>query len=59
MLASPEFRRLACCRGGDLERMLVRGETPSIESLTGWEYRGYNYARITSQLGIRTVNKCL
>jgi hypothetical protein len=37
--------------------MMVRGETPSLSSLCGYEYRGYNIAPTTSLLGIRKFVK--
>ena len=40
-----------------LERMIVRGETPSVSSLCGYEYSGYNIAPATSLLGIRKFVK--
>jgi len=37
--------------------MLVRGETPSLEGIIGYEYRGYNVAPALSLLGIRKFIK--
>ncbi|RMG17825.1 MAG: hypothetical protein D6731_03340 [Planctomycetota bacterium] len=43
-LASASFLALGRCRGPELERVLLRGETPSLDGLVGWEYRGLNVA---------------
>jgi hypothetical protein len=37
--------------------MLIRGETPSLPALAGYEYRGYNIAPALSLLGIRKFIK--
>jgi hypothetical protein len=55
--ASPEYRRLANLHGADLEAIMLRGETPSPASLTGYEYRGCNTAPPTALLGIRKFIK--
>jgi hypothetical protein len=55
--ASPVYTRLARRSTAELEAMLVRGETPSLQSLVGCEYRGYNIAPMTALLGIRKFIK--
>lgn len=55
--ASLEFRTLACCSKRELEHILVAGETPSIEGIRGFEYRGYNYPPLMSLLRKRTFIK--
>jgi len=55
--ASPRYKHLAGLPKSDLEAMLVGGETPSLPSLVGYEYRGYNIAPATALLGIRKFIK--
>lgn len=55
--ASPAYRRLAGKSRYALEAILVRGETPSLEGIMGYEYRGYNVAPVLSLLGIRKFIK--
>ncbi len=55
--ASPEYRRLAGLPKAELEAIMLRGETPSLASLAGYEYRGYNTAPTTALLGIRKFIK--
>ena len=55
--ASSAYRRLAGKSRAALEAMLVRGETPSLEGIIGYEYRGYNVAPALSLLGIRKFIK--
>jgi hypothetical protein len=55
--ASREYRRLARCSKVELEHLLVAGETPAIEGICGFEYRGYNYPPLMSLLRNRTFIK--
>lgn len=55
--ASITYRRLAGLSNRALEAMLVRGDRPSLEAVTGYEYRGYNIAPVLSLLGIRKFIK--
>jgi len=54
---SAEFRRIAGLSTALLEAMLVGGDTPSLEGMTGYEYCGYNIAPTTALLGIRKFVK--
>lgn len=56
-VASSAFRDLVGSRGRDLERLLVNGDTPSCPAISGWSYRGYNYAWIAGKTGIRVFIK--
>jgi hypothetical protein len=40
--ASDHYLRLARRSNRALERVLIRGETPNVDSLVGWEFRGTN-----------------
>lgn len=40
--ASDAVRRLDALPGAELERVFLRGETPDVETLVGWEFRGLN-----------------
>lgn len=55
--ASQAFRDLAASSGDELEAVLRRGRRPSIESLLGYEYRGFNRPPATALLGIRKFIK--
>lgn len=48
---STRFRALASSSSNDLEAMLRGGEPPAIESLLGFEYRGFNHPRFTALVG--------
>jgi hypothetical protein len=54
---SSEYRFLAGRSRSELERLLVRGETPSLEALPGIEYGGWNHPRRMAALGIRKFIK--
>ncbi len=41
-LASKEYRRIAALPARQLEKLVVRGETPDVDALVGWEFRGTN-----------------
>ena len=41
----------------DVETMFVRGTTPDLESLIGWEFRGINHPAWASLLGIKKFIK--
>ncbi len=55
--ASQAYRQLAGCSQRELEHRFVAGETPAIDSLTGFEYRGYNHPQLMALLGIRKFIK--
>jgi hypothetical protein len=55
--ASSEYKQLAACSKRELERIFVAGETPSIDGIAGFEYRGYNHPRLMSLLRIRKFIK--
>jgi len=40
--ASQAVRRLDALPAAELERVFLRGETPDLEALVGWEFRGLN-----------------
>jgi hypothetical protein len=52
-----EYRLLAGRSRSDLERLLVRGEAPSVEALAATEYGGWNHPRRMAVLGIRKFIK--
>ena len=54
---SAAYRALARRSRSELERVLVRGETPSPDALTGWEYGGWNRPPHMAVLGIRKFIK--
>ncbi len=54
---SLEYRRLAGRSRSELERLLVRGETPSLEGIEATEYGGWNHPRHLAVLGIRKFVK--
>jgi hypothetical protein len=43
-LASPSYLALGRCTQAELEQVLLRGETPDLGGIAGWEYRGMNIA---------------
>ncbi len=55
--ASHEYKSLAGRSKEELERIFRAGETPSVEGILGFEYRGYNHPRMMSLLGIRKFIK--
>lgn len=55
--ASPEFKELVQLSKRELQDRFLRGETPSIEALVGYEYRGYNHPPYFALAGIRTFVK--
>src|SRR5215217_3340770 len=54
---STEYRDLARRSRSELERVLVRGDTPSADALTGCEYGGWNRPPHLGFLGIRKFIK--
>lgn len=54
---SPEYLRIASLPLRELEKLLVRGETPDAEALAGWVYRGMNNLAVTKVLGIKKFMK--
>jgi hypothetical protein len=54
---SAEYKELARRPRRELERVLVRGETPSVDALTGYEYGGWNSPPHMAVLGIRKFIK--
>src|SRR5687768_15339339 len=54
---SPEFLRIVTLTPRQLEALMLRGETPDIDSLPGREYRGMNIGRVAKLLGIRKFIK--
>jgi len=54
---SADYRLLAGRSRAELERILVRGDTPSVDSVTGNEYGGWNHPPHMGLLGIRKFIK--
>lgn len=54
---SSDYRLLAGRPRSELQRLFVRGETPSLEALTATEYGGWNHPRRMAVLGIRKFIK--
>ncbi len=54
---SPEYLRIAALPARELEKMLVRGETPDAGALAGWEYRGMNSPIWARVVGIKKFIK--
>lgn len=54
---SEAFLDLACRSRAELERLLVQGETPDIQAMAGWQYRGMNRPPLTRAVGIRKFIK--
>jgi hypothetical protein len=54
---SADYRALARRARSELDRVLVRGEAPSVDALTGWEYGGWNHPPHMGVLGIRKFIK--
>lgn len=50
--ASAGYLTLASMPMSELEKIMVRGETPDPEALAGWEWRGTNVPSATRYLGI-------
>jgi hypothetical protein len=57
MQASPRYKEIAGRSKKDLEEMLKTGEMPSVESLLGFEYRGFNYPPLFKLIGMRKFIK--
>jgi hypothetical protein len=55
--ASPAFVELTATSNRELEEILRRGTTPSVDALVGYEYRGFNRPARTALLGIRKFTK--
>lgn len=49
--------RLRALPARELETVLVRGETPAVDSLAGWEFRGWNTPAFAKILGIQEFVK--
>jgi len=55
--ASTDYKALAGRTKDELEKIFRGGETPSVDGILGWEFRGYNHPRVMSLLGIRKFIK--
>ena len=55
--ASTQFLRTAGLKPRQLEAIMLRGQTPDMHALTGWEYRGMNLGVGARLLGIRKFIK--
>ena len=57
-VATDEYLRIAKLPPRELERMIVRGDTPDLEALVGWEFRGTNaWPPLVTLLGIKKFVK--
>ena len=56
-LASPRFLALARAPASELQRLIESRPGPSLESLAGFEWRGYNTPAVAALLGIRKFIK--
>lgn len=54
---SAEFLRIAALKPRQVEALVLRGETPGIETLPGWEYKGLNLGPVARLLGIQKFVK--
>ncbi len=52
-----DYFALAVSDNQDLERVMRMGVQPSLQSLGGWEFRGYNTLDLTGLLGFRKFKK--
>ena len=49
---SPEYRQVGALPARELERLMVRGDTPDPGALAGWEFRGINTPAWARLVGI-------
>ena len=54
---SPEYLRIIALPARELEKLLVRGETPDADALAGWTYRGMNNPAWSRVAGIKKFIK--
>lgn len=52
-----DYTSLCLARNEDLEEVMRVGVQPRLDSLAGWEFRGYNTLDLTTLLGIRKFKK--
>ena len=52
-----DYYALAVADNQNLERVMRMGIRPSLQSLAGWEFRGYNTLDLTGLLGFRKFKK--
>jgi hypothetical protein len=57
MPASARYRELIALEAAELERLMAGSPAPDLESIAGWEWRGYNTPWFCSLLGIRKFIK--
>jgi hypothetical protein len=57
MPASPRFKALAGLSQSELEKILRGSQAPALDSLHGWEWRGWNTPWYCSAVGIRQFIK--
>src|SRR5262249_27356881 len=56
--ATNEYLRIAALPPRELERLVVRGDTPDLDALVGWEFRGTNaWPPLVTLLGIKKFIK--
>lgn len=55
--ATNAYKNLAGKSKQQLEQIFLAGQTPDVEKILGWEYRGYNHPKLYSLLGIRKFIK--
>lgn len=56
-LICASFNELASASGDELDHILKAGTLPEADSLTGWEFKGFNRPEFTKYLGIRKFIK--
>lgn len=57
MTPSPRYQELTRLSGAELERLFSAGTAPALESLAGWEWRGWNVPWFAKLLGIKKFIK--
>jgi hypothetical protein len=54
---SDRYYELGAMRAAELEKVMLRGATPDLDTLVGWEFRGMNTPAWASALGIKKFLK--
>lgn len=57
MTPSPLYQDLTRLSDGELEKLFAAGQAPALDSLAGWEWRGWNVPWFTKLLGIKKFIK--
>jgi hypothetical protein len=56
-LATREYRHIGALPARELDEIMVRGETPAMSALVGWEFRGMNAPDWSKLIGIKKFVK--